>query len=176
MPSYQHRKSHCGDKTIVRSSYLHNGISYTGKMTSLYWIGALYVTLSDTVKNVCTVCKFRVVLQRTRIIWIAQKWLAALGRTIVVQGMIRVRFQQMDIHNEITHAWVLVSLIIIMVIKSLCSRKDWIYEDNRMICRDVSGLVTGYPCGVWCRGSTTSPCMLGHFLANLFWHLICKFK
>ena len=23
--SYQHRKSHCGDKTVVRSSYLHNG-------------------------------------------------------------------------------------------------------------------------------------------------------
>ena len=40
MPSYQYRKSHCGDKTILRPSYLHNGISYTGKMTSLYWIGA----------------------------------------------------------------------------------------------------------------------------------------
>ena len=39
--SYRYRKSHCGDKTVVRSSYLHNGISYTGKMTSLYWIGAL---------------------------------------------------------------------------------------------------------------------------------------
>ena len=38
MLSYQYRKSHCGDKTILRSSYLHNGISYTGKMTSLYWI------------------------------------------------------------------------------------------------------------------------------------------
>ena len=38
MSSYQYRKSHCGDKTVVRSSYLHNGISYTGKMTSLYWI------------------------------------------------------------------------------------------------------------------------------------------
>ena len=33
--SYQCRKSHCGDKTIVRPSYLHNGISYTGKTTSL---------------------------------------------------------------------------------------------------------------------------------------------
>ena len=40
MPSYQYRKSHCGDKTVVRSSYLHNGISYTGKTASLYWIGA----------------------------------------------------------------------------------------------------------------------------------------
>ena len=29
-----------GDKTVVRSSYLHNGISYTGKMTSWYWIRA----------------------------------------------------------------------------------------------------------------------------------------
>ena len=41
MSSYQYRKSHCGDKTVVRSSYLHNGISYTGKMVSLYWIGTL---------------------------------------------------------------------------------------------------------------------------------------
>ena len=36
MPSYQYRNSHCGDKTILRPSYLHNGISYTGKMTSLF--------------------------------------------------------------------------------------------------------------------------------------------
>ena len=36
--SYQYRKSHCGDKTDVRSSDLHNGISYTGKMSSLYGI------------------------------------------------------------------------------------------------------------------------------------------
>ena len=41
MTSYWYRKSHCGDKTILRPSYLHNGISYTGKTTSLYWIGAL---------------------------------------------------------------------------------------------------------------------------------------
>ena len=31
-------KSHCGDTTVVKSSYFHDGISYTGKMTSLYWI------------------------------------------------------------------------------------------------------------------------------------------
>ena len=29
MPSYQYRKTHCGDKMILWSSYLHNGISYT---------------------------------------------------------------------------------------------------------------------------------------------------
>ena len=44
MSSYQYRKSHCGDKTIFRLSYLHNGISYTGKMASLYWIRAQVFT------------------------------------------------------------------------------------------------------------------------------------
>ena len=39
MTSHQYRESHCGDKTILRPSYLHNGISYTGKTASLYWIG-----------------------------------------------------------------------------------------------------------------------------------------
>ena len=39
--SYQYRKSHCGDKTVVRSSYLHNGITYADRMSSLYWIRAL---------------------------------------------------------------------------------------------------------------------------------------
>ena len=34
MWSYQYRQSHCGDKTILRPSYLHNGISYTGKTAS----------------------------------------------------------------------------------------------------------------------------------------------
>ena len=40
MSSCQYRKSHCGDKTILQPSYLHNGISYTDQMTSLYWIRA----------------------------------------------------------------------------------------------------------------------------------------
>ena len=40
MSSYQYRKSHCGDKTILRPPYLHNWISYTGKTTYLYWIRA----------------------------------------------------------------------------------------------------------------------------------------
>ena len=31
MTSYQYRNSHCRDKTILRPSYLHNGISYTDK-------------------------------------------------------------------------------------------------------------------------------------------------
>ena len=48
MSSYQYRKSHCGDKTVVRSSYLRNGVSYTGKITSLYWIGAQVISNHHT--------------------------------------------------------------------------------------------------------------------------------
>ena len=48
MSSYQYRKSHCGDKMVVRSFYLHNRISYTGKMTSLYWIAAQVVMLHSS--------------------------------------------------------------------------------------------------------------------------------
>ena len=44
MSPYQYRKSHCGDKTVLRPSYLHNGISYTAKTTSLYWIRAQGLT------------------------------------------------------------------------------------------------------------------------------------
>ena len=40
MIPHQHRKFHCGDKTILRPYYLHNGIFYIGKTASLYWIRA----------------------------------------------------------------------------------------------------------------------------------------
>ena len=51
--SHQYRKSHCGNKTILQSSYLHNGISYTGKMTSLYWIRALFASAPSHYLNPC---------------------------------------------------------------------------------------------------------------------------
>ena len=50
--SYQYRKSLCGDKTILRPSYLHNGISYTGKTTSLYWIG-VQLFINDFTRSTC---------------------------------------------------------------------------------------------------------------------------
>ena len=50
----QYKKSHCGDKTVVRSSYLHHGNSYNGKTTSLYWIRALKPNTSgERVDKVC---------------------------------------------------------------------------------------------------------------------------
>ena len=36
MSSYQYRKSHRADKTVIRLSYLHNGISPESKMSSMY--------------------------------------------------------------------------------------------------------------------------------------------
>ena len=58
MSSYQYRKSHCGDKTVVRSSYLHNGISYTGKMSSLYWIGAQMSCENRTISKIPQCSKY----------------------------------------------------------------------------------------------------------------------
>ena len=58
MPSYQYRKSHSGDKTAVLS-YLHYGISFTGKMASLYWISPQGTSRNDidfAVKLVFVVC------------------------------------------------------------------------------------------------------------------------
>ena len=52
MLSYQDRKSHCGDKTILRPSYLHNGITITGKTTSLYWIRAQVCNSGSTILRV----------------------------------------------------------------------------------------------------------------------------
>ena len=50
--SYQYRKSHFGDETVGRSYYLYNGISYTGKMASLYWISPLW-TICSMNQNLC---------------------------------------------------------------------------------------------------------------------------
>ena len=46
MISYQYRKSHCGDKTILRPSYLHNGIAIPVRWRSLYWIRALLICIT----------------------------------------------------------------------------------------------------------------------------------
>ena len=58
MSSCKYRKSHCGDKTILQPSYLHNGISYTSNMTSFYWIraqGTWLLLLGKTCSNHCDV-------------------------------------------------------------------------------------------------------------------------
>ena len=71
MTSYQYRKSHCGDKTILRPSYLHNGISYTGKTTSLYWIRALDA-YAKQMNNWISIVSTNVTLSLPVIDWIWQ--------------------------------------------------------------------------------------------------------
>ena len=43
MQCYQYRKPHCGDKMVLWPSHFHNGISYTGKMASLFWLRACHL-------------------------------------------------------------------------------------------------------------------------------------
>ena len=53
------------DKTVVRSSYYHNGISYTGDMASLYLI-SLQMDTYAVIDNfhICTiVCQYMFLLQ-----------------------------------------------------------------------------------------------------------------
>ena len=61
MSSYQYRESHCGD--------LHNGISYTGKMASLYWINPQLVT-SPSLSHM-VVCTDNVVVTNVHERWAA---------------------------------------------------------------------------------------------------------
>ena len=46
--SYPYKKSHYGDKTVIRSFNLHNGVSYMGKMASLYQISPQDVVYCST--------------------------------------------------------------------------------------------------------------------------------
>ena len=48
--SYQYKNLHCEDKTIFWLSYLHNGISYTDKIISVYWDRALKAKNGTTAK------------------------------------------------------------------------------------------------------------------------------
>ena len=52
MASYLFKIFHCGNKMVVRSSYLHSEISYTGNKSPLYWTVplVLVVTRSSPVK------------------------------------------------------------------------------------------------------------------------------
>ena len=57
-------KSHCGNKTILRPFYLHKGISYTGKTTSLYWIRLQMAVLSEKSKwhLMPALCRFQAII------------------------------------------------------------------------------------------------------------------
>ena len=75
MSSYQHRKSHEWDKMILRPSYLHSGISYTGKMVSLYWIKAQSLSYwqSDDNRMSSSQGKFREIQDRAKV-WVVKEF------------------------------------------------------------------------------------------------------
>ena len=66
--SYQYRKSHCGDNTVVRSFYRHNRISLTGKMTYSYWIRSL-AQLWRHLQN-CDLFRSLLIIK----IWVMSSW------------------------------------------------------------------------------------------------------
>ena len=78
MTYFQYKKSRCGDKTVVTSSYLYNEISNTGKMTSLYWSGpwSLFIDASRRSKYIshCWATHFNIGYCGLR----SQKWLDAV--------------------------------------------------------------------------------------------------
>ena len=44
-----------------------------------------------------------------------------------------------------------------------------VYIQTGIFCQDISGFMTGYPCGIWGCGLTTFPLYVGPFLlSNLF--------
>ena len=45
--TYQYRKSHWGDKMAFRLYHLHSGISFTGKMSSLYYLYSPVCNVSE---------------------------------------------------------------------------------------------------------------------------------
>ena len=124
MTSYQHRKYHCGDKTILRPSYLHNGISYTGKTTSLYWIGAMMTFLFQ---YICIYLGFGIHCQ---VIWITSlNWSFFFWATIAARQpcwcilhlshlcrMFITWYDCSDLGNLLFLAWTFASLKIIVLI------------------------------------------------------------
>ena len=83
MSSYQYRKSHCGDKTILRPSYLHNGISHTGKKTDLYWISLPWSPLNISYMNWDQMCSWSRALTQ-HVILIPSHLLSCACKTVIL--------------------------------------------------------------------------------------------
>ena len=113
MLSYQYRKSHCGDKTIVISSYLHNGISYTGKMTSLYWISGP--------RSLFALCyHFQVLYLHIRI---NRNWLLEIWCNMYIIAAVNIstpRISDPWIHRNLASRVILVRISSLVICAALC--------------------------------------------------------
>ena len=80
MPVYQYRETYCRDKTILRPSYNHNGISYTGE-TSLYWNSGLFFIYTLTEINVEPSLQKKFVCSSIEVLFISK----SISKTTTVQ-------------------------------------------------------------------------------------------
>ena len=60
----RYRKSHCGDETVLISSYLHNGISIASKMASLHWTNPLTTPIALYMDAQGTMINLKVITER----------------------------------------------------------------------------------------------------------------
>ena len=101
----QYRKSHCGDKTVVRSSYLHNWISYTGKTTYLYWIRAretyLHCFFSSWYKSSASMCPIVSGATRSAQTSMDQKKLFSVKQILIGS----VSSSSLSLHHPENNAW-----------------------------------------------------------------------
>ena len=98
MPSYQYRKSHCGDKTVVRSSYLHNEISYTGEMASLYWSSPQHIYWRGVLEYECKTIVIETDLVKTLISTVGYYMLFEMVNLESISGLISPKILAMRCH------------------------------------------------------------------------------
>ena len=103
MPSYQYRKSYCGDKTGVRSSYLHNGISYVGKMASFYWI-------SPPIANHCGE-KYRISKVSLPCRWVATRFQTHAGDINAWSKTTKPLYNGINCIRHMTDSWYQIMII-----------------------------------------------------------------
>ena len=130
MSSYQYRKFHCGDQTILRPSYLHNGISYTDKMTSLYWIRAQIVNSLKTLYTSPVGTEFENILCE----YYGEN---QSGLKRFDKGPIILRLHDWALRHGISNYWHLLSLF-----NSLCRWQQW-----RHLSSPLMALCEGNPHG-----------------------------
>ena len=104
MSSYWYRKSNCGDKMVVRSSYLHNGISYTGKMTSSYWISPQVIAdVTEPIRKLwwfweCWLCMVGDLVMPYDDIVLGEHWLSATRQQAITWTNVNLSVRYSDIH------------------------------------------------------------------------------
>ena len=146
MLSYQYRKSHCGDKTVERSSYLHNGISYTGKLTSLYWF-------SPQKGSYCKVFEWHLCLHAVLSIYTNVVNCPSLFKCIHDH----TPFLTLNMLNCLKNYQRFVHILIRILVFAWPNYMKWTVEQQYMMC-----VLQSQYHACWCFGDFRSQCISGH--------------